>query len=296
LNHFDPKVLAKLKRLYLRARLVVDGVMIGIHPSRAKGLSSEFEEHREYSSGDDVRRIDWKAYAKFDRFFIKEYRETTNLKTHILLDSSSSMGYASDGWSKFDYGSTLTASLAYLMLKQQDAVGLITFSDRIERIIPPKAIHEYLFAILRALEGRKPKGGTRTGSVLQELAGSLKRRGLMVLISDLLDKPEEILKGLKQLRSRGNDVIVFHLLDKDELEFPFKEATLFEDLEEDLRLLTDPYAIRSAYLKTIHSLIENYRKSCASELIDYSLFDTSASLDRALNRYLTWREKFRHHK
>ncbi len=296
MNHFDPRVLAKLKRLYLRARLVVDGVMIGIHPSRAKGLSSEFEEHREYSSGDDVRRIDWKAYAKFDRFFIKEYRETTNLKTYILLDSSSSMGYASDGWSKFDYGSTLTASLAYLMLKQQDAVGLITFSDRIERIIPPKAIHEYLFAILRALEERKPKGETRTGSVLQELAGSLKRRGLMILVSDLLDKPQEVLKGLKQLRSRGNDVIVFHLLDKDELEFPFKEATLFQDLEEDLRLLTDPYAIRSAYLKTIRSLIENYRKSCASELIDYSLFDTSAGLDRALTRYLTWREKFRHHR
>ncbi len=158
MNHFDPKVLAKLKNLYLRARLVVDGVMVGIHPSRAKGLSSEFEEHREYSQGDDVRRIDWKAYGKFDRYFIKEYRETTNLKAYILLDSSSSMGYASDGWSKFDYGSTLTASLAYLMLKQQDAVGLITFSNKIERIIPPKAIHGYLFAILKELEERKPEG------------------------------------------------------------------------------------------------------------------------------------------
>ena len=140
LNHFDPKVLAKLKNLYLRARFVVDGVMVGIHPSRAKGLSSEFEEHREYSQGDDVRHIDWKAYGKFDRYFIKEYREATNLKAYILLDASSSMGYASDGWSKFDYGSTLAASLAYLMLKQQDAVGLITFSDKIEKMIPPKAI------------------------------------------------------------------------------------------------------------------------------------------------------------
>ena len=293
MNHFDPKVLAKLKKLHLRARLVVDGVMIGIHPSRAKGLSAEFEEHREYSQGDDVRRIDWKAYGKFDRYFIKEYRQTTNLKAHILLDSSSSMGYASNGWSKFDYGSTLAASLAYLMLKQQDAVGLITFSDRIETVIPPKAIHGYLFAILRELEERKPRGMTRTGSVLQELAGSLKRRGLILLISDLLEEPEPVLKGLKQLRSRGNDIIVFHLLDKDELNFPFKEATLFQDMEEDLKLLTEPYDVRSAYLKALHSLIENYQQSCASELIDYSLFDTSVGLDRALIRYLTWREKLR---
>jgi uncharacterized protein (DUF58 family) len=294
-NHFDPKVLAKLKRLHLRARQVVDGVMLGIHPSRAKGLSAEFEEHREYSQGDDARRIDWKAYAKFDRYFIKEYRQATNLKAYIVLDSSSSMGYASNGWSKFDYGSTLTASLAYLMLKQQDAVGLITFSNQIETIIPPKATHGYLFSILRELEEGKPRGVTRTGAVLQELAGSLKRRGIMLLISDLLDEPEEVMKGLRQLRSRGNDIIVFHLLDKDELDFPFKEATLFQDLEEDLKLLTDPYAVRSAYLKTLHALIENYRRSCASELIDYFLFDTSVGLDRSLVRYLTWREKLRHH-
>ena len=295
MNHFDPRVLAKLKSLYLRARFVVDGVMVGIHPSRAKGLSSEFEEHREYSQGDDVRHIDWKAYGKFDRYFIKEYRQATNLKAYIILDSSSSMGYASNGWSKFDYGSTLTASLAYLMLKQQDAVGLITFSNQIERIIPPKAIHGYLFSILRELEEGKPRGVTRTGAVLQELAGSLKRRGLILLISDLLDEPEEVLKGLRQLRSRGNDIIVFHLLDKDELDFPFKEATLFQDLEEDLKLLTDPYTVRSAYLKTLHALIENYRRSCASELIDYFLIDTSVGLDRALIRYLTWREKLRRH-
>jgi uncharacterized protein (DUF58 family) len=182
------------------------------------------------------------------------------------------------------------------MLKQQDAVGLITFSNKIEKVIPPKAIHEYLFAILRELEERNPRGETRTGAVLQELAGSLRRRGLIILISDLLDKPEEVLKGLKQLRSRGNDIIVFHILDRDELEFPFKEATLFQDLEEDLTLLTDPYAVRSAYLKTIQSLIEDYRKSCASERIDYFLLDTTVGLDRGLNRYLTWREKFRHHR
>lgn len=269
--------------------------MVGIHPSRAKGFSSEFEQHREYSQGEDVRRIDWKTYGKFDRYFIKEYREATNLSAYILLDASSSMGYASDGLSKFDYGSTLAASLAYLMLKQQDAVGLITFSDRIEKMVPPKAVHGYLFAILKELETRKPRGQTRTGPILQELAGSLKRRGLVILISDLLDHPEEVVRGLKQLRSKGNDLIVFHLLDRDELEFPFEEASLFEDMEQDLKVRADPHDIRSAYLNTLHSLIETYKKACASYLIDYSLFDTSVGLDRVLTRYLTWREKFRPH-
>lgn len=293
MNHFDPKVLAKLKNLYLRARVVVDGVMVGIHPSRAKGLSSEFEEHREYSPGDDVRHIDWKAYGKFDRYSIKEYRETTNLKAYILLDASSSMSYASDGWSKFEYGSTLTASLAYLMLKQQDAVGLITFSNRIEKMVPPMATPGHLFAILKELEDGITRGKTSSGSVLQELAGSLKRRGFIILISDLLDKPEEVMRGLKQLRSKGNDVMVFHLLDRDELEFPFEQPTLFMDLEEDMKLLTNPQEVRPSYLKSMNSLIEGYRQSCASYLIDYSLFNTSTGLDRALVRYLTWREKFR---
>jgi uncharacterized protein (DUF58 family) len=293
LNYFDPKVLAGVKNLALRARFVVDGVMVGIHASQAKGLSSEFEEHRGYAQGDDTRHIDWKAYAKFDRYFIKEYRETTNLKAYLVMDSSSSMNYASDGMSKFDYASTLAASLAYLMLKQQDAVGLITFSDKIERMIPPKAAHDHLFAILKVLEDTRPQGETSAASVLQNLAASLKRRGLIILISDLLERPEEVAKGLKQLRSRGNEVIVFHLLDRDELELPFKEPSLFQDMEEDLRLLADPQVIRSAYLETLGSLMEGYRQACASHHIDYSLFDTSVDLDRALVRYLTWRQKFR---
>ncbi|HME43473.1 MAG TPA: DUF58 domain-containing protein, partial [Syntrophorhabdales bacterium] len=168
MNHFDPRVLASLKHLFLRARFVVDGLMVGIHPSRAKGFTSEFEGHREYSQGEDVRHIDWKAYGKFDRYFIKEYRETTNVRAHIVLDASASMGYASNGLSKFDYGSTLAASLAYLMLKQQDAVGLVTFSDKVHTILPPKATQGHLLAILQALEQKQPSGETATGIVLQE--------------------------------------------------------------------------------------------------------------------------------
>ena len=292
-KHFDPSVLAKLKNLYVRARFVVDGVMVGIHPSRAKGFSSDFEGHRQYSQGDDVRHIDWKTYGKFDRYFVKEYREATNLRGYIFLDVSSSMSYASNGWSKFDYGSTLAASLAYLMLRQQDSVGLITFSNKIEKMIPPKATPGHLFAILKELEERKPGGETSAGSVLQDLAGSFKRKGLIILISDLLDKPEEVVRGLKQFRSRGSDVMVFHVLDRDELEFPFEEPTIFRDLEEDLKLLTDPRSVRSAYLKTVHSLIEGYREACAAHLVDYSLFNTSIGLDRALVRYLSWRAKFK---
>ena len=293
MNYFDPKVLSQLKNLFLRARRVVDGVMVGIHPSRSKGFTSEFEGHREYSQSDDIRHIDWKAYGRFDRYFIKEYRETTNLRAFILLDASASMGYGSDGWSKFDYASTLAASLAYLMLRQQDSVGLITFSNRIEGTVPPKATSGHLFAILKELEDEKPGGETSAGSILQELAGSLKRKGLLLLISDLLDKPEDVIRGLKQLRSKGNDLLVFHVLDRDELEFPFKDPTLFLDMEEEIQLLTDPHAIRSAYLKAIHTLIENYRESCTKNLMDYSLLDTSIGLDRALVRYLKWREKFR---
>ena len=293
MNYFDPKVLAGVKNLYLRARFVVDGVMVGIHPSRAKGLSSEFKEHRGYARGDDTRHIDWKAYAKFDRYFIKEYRETTNLKAYLVIDASASMSYASDGVSKFDYGSTLAASLAYMMLKQQEAVGLITFSNQIEKMIPPKATRNYLFAILKELETTLPGGETSAAAVLQDLAATLKRRGIIILISDLLDDPEAVAKGLKQIRSRGSEVIVFHLLDREELRFPFKEPSLFQDLEQDLSLLADPQAIRPAYLEALRSLTDEYRQTCVAHQIDYTLFDTSVGLDRALLRYLTWRQKFR---
>lgn len=293
MNYFEPKTLAGVKNLYLRARVVADGVMVGQHASRAKGLSSEFEEHRGYTQGDDTRHIDWKTYAKYDRYFVKDYRKTTNLMAYLVMDASASMDYTSDGMSKFDYAATLAASLAYLMLKQQDAVGVITFSGKIEKMIPPKASRDHLHAILKVLEDTKPKGETSTAAVLKELAASLKKRKLIILISDLLDDPQAVSQGLKQLRARGSEVIVFHLLDREELQFPFKEPCLFQDMEKDLKLLADPQAIRSAYLETLRSLIDAYRHTCFSHHIDYSLFDTSIGLDRALVRYLKWRQKFK---
>jgi len=293
LNYFEPKTLAGVKNLYLRARVVADGVMVGQHSSRAKGLSSEFEEHRGYTQGDDTRHIDWKTYAKYDRYFVKDYRKTTNLTAYLVMDASASMAYTSNGMSKFDYAATLAASLSYLMLKQQDAVGVITFSGKIDKMIPPKASRDHLHAILKVLEDTKPKGETSTAGVLRDLAASLKKRKLIILVSDLLDDPQAVSQGLKQLRARGSEVIVFHLLDRDELQFPFKEPSLFQDMENDLRLLADPQAIRSAYLEALKALLDTYKHTCLTHRIDYSLFDTSIGLDRALVRYLRWRQKFK---
>ena len=289
-NYFDPKVLAGISNLALRARWVVEGLMSGVHKSRAKGFSVEFEEHREYSPGDEIRRIDWKALGKFDRYFIKEYEDETNLRAYLLVDASASMNYASDGITKFDYACTLTASLAYLILKQQDAAGVVTFSNRVEAFIPPRAKRDYLTQILYALENRGPGGKTNVGKILEDIAGQIKRRGLIILISDLLDEPAQILKGLRQFRFKGNDVIVFHLMDPAELNLPFDGNILFEDLEAaNLRVITDPRTIRTTYQQVINEFIADMRKQCRDNAIDYQLISTATPLDQALASYLSWR-------
>jgi uncharacterized protein (DUF58 family) len=265
--------------------------MSGVHRSRSKGFSVEFEEHREYSPGDEIRRIDWKALGKFDRYFIKEYEDETNLRAYLVLDTSASMDYASDGVSKFDYGCTLAASLAYLILRQQDAAGLVTFSDRIESFIPPKAKRDYLMEILRALENRHPGGETNVGKILEEIAGQIKRRGLVVLVSDLLDDPDAVLKGLRLFRFKGNDVIVFHLLDPAEIELPFDGNILFEDLEDiDLKVIADPRAIRKTYRDVVEEFTRQLRDQCQEQSIDYQLISTATPLNQALTSYLSWRD------
>jgi len=289
-SYFDPLVLARLSSLYLKARWVVEGMMSGIHRSRSKGFSVEFEEHREYSPGDEIRRIDWKALGKFDRYFIKEPEDETNLRATLLLDGSASMDYGSNGITKFDYASILTASLAYLILKQQDAAGVATFSDRIDSFIPPRAKRGYVFEILRALESHRPSGDTNTGKILQEIAGKMKRRGLVVLVSDLLDDTEEILKGLRLFRFSGHDVIVFHIMDSAEIELPFDGNILFEDSEEpNLKVTADPQTIRQVYRGVVEEFIDHVRKECHAGMIDYQLISTSTPLDRALVSYLGWR-------
>jgi len=250
----------------------------------------EFEEHREYSPGDEIRRIDWKALGKFDRYFIKEYEDETNLRAYLVLDTSASMDYASNGITKFDYGCTLAASLAYLILKQQDAAGLVTFSSRVEAFIPPKAKRDYLIQILHALENRGPAGETNVGKILEDIGGQIKRRGLVILVSDLLDEPEQILKGLRLFRFKGNDVIVFHLLDQAELDLPFDGNILFEDLEAaNLKVVADPRSIRNTYREVVQEFINEMRKQCRDSSIDYQLISTSTPLDQALASYLSWR-------
>ncbi|MFQ5917487.1 MAG: DUF58 domain-containing protein [Candidatus Binatia bacterium] len=289
-SYFDPLVLARLSNLYLKARWVVEGIMSGIHRSRSKGFSVEFEEHREYSPGDEIRRIDWKALGKFDRYFIKETEDETNLRAYLIMDVSASMDYSSNGISKFAYGCILTASLAYLILKQQDAAGLVTFSNRIESFIPPKAKRGYLIEILHALEGQTPSGETALGKILQEIAGKITRRGLVILVSDLLDEPEEILEGLRLFRFKGNDVIVFHLMDAAELDLPFDGNILFEDMEQThLRVTADPQAIRQVYRKVVDDYTNHLRKQCQEKSIDYHLLSTATPLDHALVSYLSWR-------
>jgi uncharacterized protein (DUF58 family) len=290
-SYFDPLVLAKIATMTLRARHVVEGLLSGLHQSPYRGYSVEFAEHREYAPGDEIRRIDWKAFGKFDRYFVKEYEEETNLRAYLLLDASASMDYGSDGVRKFDYGCYLAVSLAYLMLRQGDDVGLITFGAQVQRYIPPRAGLKHMHALTSLLEATQPQGETRLDQVLREIAGKIKKRGMIILMSDLFDAPEMVLRTLKYFRHRRNEVMVFHLLDKNELEFPFERLTMFEDIEDATsRMLADPRTIREAYLQQLQTFLDDYRQACRRERIDYNLFPTTTPLDIALTRYLARRQ------
>src|SRR5919109_4344119 len=278
-GYFDPLVLAKIANMSLRARHVVEGLLSGLHDSPYRGYSVEFAEHREYAPGDEIRRIDWKAYGKFDRYFVKEYEEETNLRAYLLLDASASMDYGSEGVRKFDYGCYLAVSLAYLMLRQGDDVGLLTFGAQVQRYIPPRAGLKHMQAVTSVLEATQPAGETHLDQALREIGGKLKKRGMIIVISDLFDAPDLVLRALKYFRHRRNEVMVFHLLDNNELAFPFDRLTVFEDIENiQSRVLADPRAIRQAYLQQLQTFIEEYRRECRREWIDYNLFPTTTPL------------------
>ncbi len=290
-SYFDPLVVAKLSNMSLRARYVVEGVLSGMHKSPYRGHSVEFAQHREYVPGDEIRRIDWKAYGKFDRYFIKEYEEETNLRAYIFLDASASMAYGSQGLSKFEYGCYLAASMAYLLLRQGDYVGLVTFNTQVQRYIPPRSGVSHMHALMSHLEATQPQGETHLDQALREVGGKLTKRGMILLISDLFDTPELVLRSLKYFRHRRNEVMVFHLLDHNELEFPFERLTVFEDIEDPaVRVLAEPRTIRQAYLHQIRAFIDEYQRTCRRELIDYNCFPTTTPLDVALTRYLARRQ------
>lgn len=288
-NYFDPVMLSKLSTLTLRARSVVEGLMSGLHTSPYKGFSVEFSEHRQYVPGDEIRHIDWKAYGKFDRYYIKEYEEETNLRCYLLVDASASMDYRSNGVSKFDYACYLAAALAYVMLNQQDLVGLVTFGAGIRRQLPPRSSPGHLRAVIDSLEHTEPTGDTALGRILHRVASQLKRRGLVILLSDLLDEPAEVMEGLRHLRYQKHEVLVFHVLDHDEVTFPFTQLTQFEDLEDEARVVTDPRAIAADYQEQVQQFIKDYEAMCRRQAIGYLFFDTRTPLDRGLLKYLAWR-------
>jgi uncharacterized protein (DUF58 family) len=290
-DYLDPRVLNKVGRLELRARLVVEGFVTGMHKSPHRGFSVEFAQHREYVQGDDLRHLDWKIFGKADRFVIKQYEEETNLRAHLFLDQSESMNYAHDGgMSKFDYAATACASLAYLIQQQADAVGLTLFDDKVARQVPPSNTRAGLGNLFAALEQAKVRQQqTKVGAVLHELAGQLKQRGMVLVFSDLFDQPEQVLKGLREIAGRGHDIVVFHVLDRDEVDFPFERMTLFQGLERLPELLCDPKSLRDAYLAEIEGFAAAIRKGCLAQRIDYVRIVDHQPLDVVLTSYLSAR-------
>jgi uncharacterized protein (DUF58 family) len=292
LRLLNPKVIGELGNLDLVARLVVEGFLTGLHKSPYHGFSVEFAEHRQYMPGDPIRHIDWKIYAKSDRFYVKMYEEETNLRGHLLVDTSASMGYASEGQpTKLRYGTWLAAALAYLMIHQQDSVGLLTYADRVQRFIPPRAVKTHLKVLYAELDALKPSATTDTLRSLQDLADRIHRRGLVVLISDLMDDPKGVLTALKHFRHRQHEVLVFHVLDPHEIEFPFRDESGFIDMETGREVLTQPWEIAKDYRKNFQAWQEAYARECRANLIDYVPIDTSTPFDRTLLAYLEKRRR-----
>jgi uncharacterized protein (DUF58 family) len=288
----DPAVVARLGTLELKARTIVEGFLSGLHRSPFKGFSVEFAEYRQYIPGDDLSTIDWKVYARSDRYYVKKFEEETNLDCHLLLDVSASMGYGGHhGMSKFEYGACLAASLGYLMNRQRDAVGLTAFDEDIVDRLPASSRPGHLRALLITLQRLKTARQTNVAKPLHQLADMLTKRGLVVLISDLLDDPAEIIRGLKHFQFRGIDVIVFHILDADELEFPFERATRFEDLETREEIMAVPGAVRDHYMREMQQLIDRYRRELGAAGIDYQLLNTKHPLELALMSYLSTRAR-----
>jgi len=293
-KYFRPEVLSKISRLELRARHVVEGFVSGMHKSPYKGYSVEFANHRPYVPGDDIRHLDWRVYAKADRFFIKEYEEETNMRVHLLLDCSGSMAYpahpGTGRMTKWDYASTLAASLAHLLIYQQDGVGLTLFDSEIRRQLPVSTNRATLVDFTNAVEASDPRNKTDLKVLFHQLAGRIPRRGMVVILSDLLTNVDDVIRGLQRFRFGRHDVLVLHVLDHDELQFPFSDRTLFEGMEDvNLEVLTDPQSLRGSYLAALDAFLGKIRRACLDVKIDYALISTAESLDVALTTFLATR-------
>jgi uncharacterized protein (DUF58 family) len=290
-KYLDPRTLNKISRLELKARLIVEGFISGLHQSPYHGFSVEFAEHREYVPGDEIKHIDWKVFGRTDRFYVKQYEEETNLKAHLFLDASESMGYASAevGVSKLAYASMAAAALAYLMIRQQDAVGLTLFDSEVRAALPASSHGSHLKNLLHAIEEARPAEKTNVSTILHEAADRIRKRGLVIVFSDLFDDIEKVAAGLRHLRHKKHEVILFHVLDADEVRFPFERMTLFEGLEELPHIVADPRAIRRAYLQEMKDFIAEVRKICLQNTVDYVELHTDMTLDVVLAQYLATR-------
>jgi uncharacterized protein (DUF58 family) len=287
----DPQMMAKLQGLRLRARLMVEGYMSGVHRSPFHGFSIEFAEHRKYTPGEDLRYLDWKVFGRTDKFYLKQFEEETNLICYLLLDTSESMSYksAQAAISKLQYAQSAAAALAYLILNQQDSVGLVTFDEEIRALVRHSGNPSHIKQILQAMEMPAGARKTATGPIFHDLAERFKKRGIVVIISDLFDNVEAMMAGLKHFRHRRHEVIVFHVLDPAEMDFPFERSTLFSGLEQLPQVLVEPRAIRKAYLKEFNNFLLQIKKGCRRHQIDYVPLRTDRSLEVALSTYLASR-------
>lgn len=287
----DPAVLAEISRLDLRARQVVEGFVSGLHKSPRKGYSVEFAEHREYVAGDDIRHIDWKLWGREDRFYIKQYEEETNLRCHLLLDISESMRFGTGPLDKFEYSATAAAAITFLLLKQRDAVGLRLFDDALQGVVPISSNWHSLHNILTLVDPVKPKRKTDFSVPLRDFADQAGRRSMIVVFSDLFAPLETIEAGLKSLRHKRHEVVLFHVLDATELTFPFEDNTRFLGLEDMPDLIAEPRSLRDGYLEVLGEFLEAMRRMCAQMRIDYMLLSTGDRLDKSLSGFLAARAR-----
>jgi uncharacterized protein (DUF58 family) len=289
-----PEAIKRISRLELRARHIVEGFLSGMHRSPYFGQSVEFLQHREYVPGDDLRHVDWKVWARQDRVYVKQYEEDTNLRCTLLVDVSNSMEYGRGPLNKYEYACTIASSISYLVLKQNDAVGCVTFDESVRTQIPIRSKRNHLHSVIESLDVNRPRDKTDMYGVFRAVAETTPRRGMMILVSDLLADEQGTLRGLRLLRQRGHDVLVFHVMDDDELEFPFSGPTRFEGLESLDHLNCNPRALREGYLEALNGFLENTRRACARNTIDYALIRTSDPLDAALATYLSNRLGMHH--
>jgi uncharacterized protein (DUF58 family) len=284
-----PEAVARISRLEILARNVVEGFLSGLHRSPYFGQSVEFAQHREYAPGDDIRRIDWKVWSKTDRYYIKQYEEETNLRTTLLVDLSESMLFGSGRLTKYEYACQIAASLGYLLLRQQDSVGITTFDSEIRSRVPASSKQNHLHAILATLDQEHPAKKTDLQKLLAQVADEQTRRGLIVVISDLFVDRAGLFKGLKLLRTRGHDVMVMHVMDDQELDFHYAGTTKFEGMEEAGDLICDPRSLREGYIEAVTAFVEDLHRNCARQMIDFQTIRTSEHLDAALAYYVTHR-------